>query len=420
MDKYYNRIIDKVLEEELNAMGAVLLTGPKWCGKTTTAKQLSKSVLYMQDPDKTMSYLKLAEILPSKLLEGKNPRLIDEWQMAPQLWDAVRHHVDLKDKPGLFILTGSTTVDYKKVFHSGAGRISRIMMRTMSLFESMDSNGSISLEDLFNEKHAIQGISKLGVEDIAGLIVRGGWPGTIGKDPKIAARQISSYCDIVSTVEIQTVDGKKRDEAKTRSILKSLARHTSTTANEKTILEDVSANNSTMHRNTLADYINTLKKLYIIDDLPAWSPKLRSKSIIRTSDKRHLIDPAISACLLNASKDDLLFDMNTFGFLFESLVVRDLRIYAQAIGGKLFHYRDNTGLEADAVVHLHDGRWGLIEVKLGAASIDAAAANLIKLKEKINTSEMHEPSFLMIVTATEFAYKRDDNVLVVPIGCLKN
>ena len=420
MDKYYNRIIDKVLEEELNAMGAVLLTGPKWCGKTTTAKQLSKSVLYMQDPDKTMSYLKLAEILPSKLLEGKNPRLIDEWQMAPQLWDAVRHHVDLKDKPGLFILTGSTTVDYKKVFHSGAGRISRIMMRTMSLFESMDSNGSISLEDLLNEKHAIQGISKLGVEDIAGLIVRGGWPGTIGKDPKIAARQISSYCDIVSTVEIQTVDGKKRDEAKTRSILKSLARHTSTTANEKTILEDVSANNSTMHRNTLADYINTLKKLYIIDDLPAWSPKLRSKSIIRTSDKRHLIDPAISACLLNASKDDLLFDMNTFGFLFESLVVRDLRIYAQAIGGKLFHYRDNTGLEADAVVHLHDGRWGLIEVKLGAASIDAAAANLIKLKEKINTSEMHEPSFLMIVTATEFAYKRDDNVLVVPIGCLKN
>ena len=420
MDKYYKRIIDKVLEEELNAMGAVLLTGPKWCGKTTTAKQLSKSVLYMQDPDKTMSYLKLAEILPSKLLEGKNPRLIDEWQMAPQLWDAVRHHVDLKDKPGLFILTGSTTVDYKKVFHSGAGRISRIMMRTMSLFESMDSNGSISLEDLFNEKHAIQGISKLGVEDIAGLIVRGGWPGTIGKDPKIAARQISSYCDIVSTVEIQTVDGKKRDEAKTRSILKSLARHTSTTANEKTILEDVSANNSTMHRNTLADYINTLKKLYIIDDLPAWSPKLRSKSIIRTSDKRHLIDPAISACLLNASKDDLLFDMNTFGFLFESLVVRDLRIYAQAIGGKLFHYRDNTGLEADAVVHLHDGRWGLIEVKLGAASIDAAAANLIKLKEKINTSEMHEPSFLMIVTATEFAYKRDDNVLVVPIGCLKN
>jgi predicted AAA+ superfamily ATPase len=340
--------------------------------------------------------------------------------MAPQLWDAVRHHVDLKDKPGLFILTGSTTVDYKKIFHSGAGRISRIMMRTMSLFESLDSNGSISLEDLFNGKHDIQGISKLGIKDIAGLIVRGGWPGTIGKYPKIATRQISSYCDIVSTVEIQTVDGKKRDEEKTRSILKSLARHTSTTANEKTILEDVSAKHSSMHRNTLSDYINTLKKLYIIDDLPAWSPKLRSKSIIRTSDKRHLIDPAISACLLNASSDDLLFDMNTFGLLFESLVVRDLRIYAQAIGGTLFHYRDNTGLEADAVVHLHDGRWGLIEVKLGATSIDAAAANLIKLKEKINTTEMHEPSFLMIVTGTEFAYKRDDNVLVVPIGCLKN
>lgn len=420
MDKYYNRIIDKVLEEELNAMGAVLLTGPKWCGKTTTAKQLSKSVLYMQDPDKTTSYLKLAEILPSKLLEGKTPRLIDEWQMAPQLWDAVRHHVDLKDRPGLFILTGSTTVDQNKISHSGAGRISRIVMRTMSLFESLDSNGSVSLETIFQGKHDIQGISDIGIEDIAGLIVRGGWPGTIGKEPKVAARQVSSYCDIVSTVEIQTIDGKKRDEEKIRSVLRSLARHTSSTANEKTILDDISTRHSSVHRNTLSDYIKALKKLYIIDDLPAWSPKLRSKSTIRTSDKRHLIDPAISACLLNASKDDLLFDMNTFGLLFESLVIRDLRVYTQSLGGKLFHYRDSTGLEANAVIHLNDGRWGLIEVKLGADSIDAAAANLIKLKKKIDNKKMHEPSFLMVITGTEFAYRRNDSVLVVPIGCLKN
>jgi hypothetical protein len=420
MKDYTNRIMDKVLKYELEAFGAVLITGPKWCGKTTTAKQIAKSVLYMQDSDRKESYLSLAGIQPSKLLEGEKPRLIDEWQMAPQLWDAVRFDVDMKNETGLYILTGSTTVDESKISHSGAGRISRIQMRTMSLFESLDSNGSVSLEELFNKKHEIDGNSNYDIKDIAELIVKGGWPGNIGKPIKVAMRSIEGYCNIIATSEIQTVDGVKRSEENTKSILKSLARHTSSTASDSTILSDVIGNNSTIHRHTLSDYLDALKKLFVIEDLPAWSPKLRSKTIIRTSNKRHLIDPAIAASMLKASPNDLIYDINTFGLLFESLVIRDLRIYAQAIGGSVFHYRDNTGLEADAVIHLDDGRWGLVEAKLGHNLIDEAAENLIKLKERIDTNRINEPSFLMIVTGTGYAYKRKDGILVVPIGCLKN
>jgi predicted AAA+ superfamily ATPase len=290
----------------------------------------------------------------------------------------------------------------------------------MSLFESLDSNGSVSLEELFNKKHEIDGNSNYDIKDIAELIVKGGWPGNIGKPIKVAMRSIEGYCNIIATSEIQTVDGVKRSEENTKSILKSLARHTSSTASDSTILSDVIGNNSTIHRHTLSDYLDALKKLFVIEDLPAWSPKLRSKTIIRTSNKRHLIDPAIAASMLKASPNDLIYDINTFGLLFESLVIRDLRIYAQAIGGSVFHYRDNTGLEADAVIHLDDGRWGLVEAKLGHNLIDEAAENLIKLKERIDTNRINEPSFLMIVTGTGYAYKRKDGILVVPIGCLKN
>jgi hypothetical protein len=420
MSKYLNRIMDKVLKYELEAFGAVLITGPKWCGKTTTAKQVAKSVLYMQDPDRKESYLTLAGIQPSILLEGEKPRLIDEWQMAPQLWDAVRFDVDNQNKTGLYILTGSTIVDESKISHSGAGRISRVKMRPMSLFESLSSNGSVSLRYLFDGQHDLSGISDLNIEDLADLIVRGGWPGNIEKSLKAAMRSVEGYCDIIATSEIQTIDGIKRSEENTRSILRSLARLTSSTAPDATILSDVKENHSSIHRNTLSDYLDALNKLFVIEDLPAWSPKLRSKTIIRTSNKRHLIDPAIAASMLKASPTDLIYDMNTFGLLFESLVIRDLRVYAQGIGGLVFHYRDNTGLEADAVIHLNDGRWGLVEVKLGDHLIDEAAENLMKLKERIDTNRINEPSFLMIVTGTGYAYKRKDGILVVPIGCLKN
>lgn len=420
MNKYISRIMDKVIEYELEAFGAVLITGPKWCGKTTTAKQIAKSVLYMQHPDKKKSYLTLAEIKPSKLLEGEKPKLIDEWQMAPQLWDAVRFDVDIKNETGLYILTGSTTVDESKISHSGAGRISRVKMRTMSLFESLDSNGSVELKKLFDETNDVSGVSTLSIEDLAKLIIRGGWPGNLEKPLKAAIRSVKGYCDIIATSEIKTVDGVKRNEETTKNILRSLARHTSSTVSDATILKDIKINNSTIHRNTLSDYINALKKLFVIEDLKAWSPKLRSKTIIRTSNKRHFVDPAIAANMLNASPEDLIFDMNTFGLLFESLVVRDLRIYSQAIGGTVFHYRDNTGLEADAVIHLDDGRWGLVEVKLGDSYIDQAAENLINLKDRIDTSMLNEPSFLMIITGTGFAYTRKDGVHVVPIGCLKH
>jgi len=419
MIEYINRIMDNVIKYELEAFGTVLITGPKWCDKTITAKQIVKSVLYMQHPDKKESYLTLAGIHPSKLLEGEKPSLIDEWQMAPQLRDAVKFDVDMKNGTGLYILTGSTTIDESKISHSGAGRISRIKMRTMSLFESLDSNGSVGLEDLSNGKNEIDGTSNLDIEDIAELIIRGGWPGNFKKTIKVAMRSVEGYCDIITTSEIKTVDGVKRNEETAKSILRSLARNTSSTASDATILSDVKVNNTSIHRNTLSDYLNALRKLFVIEDLPAWSPKLRSKTIIRTSNKRHLIDPAIAANMLKASPKDLIYDMNTFGLLFESLVVRDLRIYSQAIGGSVFHYRDNTGLEADAVIHLDDGRWGLIEVKLGNNLIDEAAENLKKLKDRIDTNRIKEPSFLMIVIGTGYAYKRKDGVLVVPIGCLK-
>ncbi len=420
MIKYLNRIIDTVLEQELKAFGAVLITGPKWCGKTTTAKRIANSVLYMQNPDRKESYMSLADLQPSLLLRGDNPRLIDEWQMAPQLWDAIRFDIDSRNKTGLYILTGSSTIDEDKISHSGAGRISRMKMRTMSLYESLDSTGQVSLIDLFDANHDIEGLSELDVKDIAKLIVRGGWPGNIDKPLNIARRSIEGYCDIITTSEIKTVDGIKRDEAKTRNVLRSLARHTSSTATNATILRDIQANHSDMHRNTLSDYLTALRKLHIIEDLPAWSPKLRSKTVIRTSNKRHLVDPAISTAILKASPEDLIYDINTFGLLFESLVIRDLRVYTQALGGSVSHYQDSSGLEADAVIHLNDGRWGLVEVKLGDNSIDEAAKNLKEINRRIDTTNLREPSFLMIVTGIGYAYKRDDDVLVVPIGCLKH
>ena len=419
MRHYMPRLMDDLLHRELNAFGAVLLTGPKWCGKTTTARQIAKSVLSMHSPDNQESYLQLADIRPSLLLEGDNPRLIDEWQMAPQLWDAVRHAVDERGEEGLFILTGSTSVDEKKLRHSGAGRISRLKMHTMSLFESADSSGDIRLSDLFNSPKGIAARSPKSVEDYAHLITRGGWPGTIGKNMDISQRQIAGYCDAIVKSDISAVDGISRDESKARALLRSYARHTATQTPKSTLLKDITQNQDSMHINTLDAYLAALNRLFVIDDLPAWSPRLRSRASIRTSDTRHFTDPAIAAHFLQAGGRDLLFDMNTFGFLFESLVVRDLRVYAQALGGHLAHYRDSSGLEADAIIHLSDGRWAAVEVKLGLKQVDEAAEHLLDLKQKIDLEHMPAPSFLVVVTGSEYAYQRPDGVYVVPLACLK-
>lgn len=419
MKKYYPRITDKILKEELEAFGAVLINGPKWCGKTTTAKQVAKSVINMQDPSNKANYQKTVKIEPLILLQGDKPRLIDEWQEAPELWDAIRYDIDEKQQEGLYILTGSTKIDDIKISHSGVGRISKIMMRTLSLYESNDSNGSVSLQDLFNGNAFKMAKSDLSVRDISEIIVRGGWPNSIGKDLKIASRQIAGYIDSIVKSEINTVDGVERDEAKTRAVLKSLARHTASQASDNKIISDVEVNHFSIHRNTLSDYLKILRDLYVIEDLPAWSPKLRSKTTIRTSNTRHFSDPAFAASLLDASPEDLFRDIETFGLLFESLVVRDLRIYTEYIGGYVYHYRDKNGLEADAIIHLNDGRWAAIEVKLGSHEIDNAARNLIKLSNQVDSSNSNGPAFLMVITGTEFGYRRDDGVYVVPIGCLK-
>jgi predicted AAA+ superfamily ATPase len=416
MKEYLKRTIDDVLKEELEAFGAVLITGPKWCGKTTTAFQIAKSTLFMHDPNLKDNLIELAKLNVNELLKGDKPRLIDEWQSAPELWDAIRFDIDQKGEEGLYILTGSTIVDESKISHSGAGRISRLNMRTMSLYETSHSNGAISLANLFDGEHNISSQSKLGLEDYIDLIIRGGWPNTINKSLNIAVRQIKGYVDIVCKSDIREIDGVQRDEIKTKAILKSLSRHISTSAADTTILANLKENDISMDIDTLRDYINVLKKLYIIEDLPAWSTKLRSKSVIRLKNTRHFVDPAIGASLLNANKKNLLGDLNTLGFLFESLVIRDLRIYSQHIDGNVSHYRDSSGLEADAVIQLDDGRWGAIEVKLGLQNVDDAARNLIKLEKLV---EKNKPSFLAVITGTKYAYKREDGVLVIPIGCLR-
>lgn len=417
MKKYYNRLIDKALVEELEAFGAVLITGPKWCGKTTSAKRIAKSVINFQDQDMKTTYIETANIKPSTLLEGERPRLIDEWQVIPQIWDSVRQSVDEESEEGLYILTGSNRVDRSKIMHSGIGRISRLQMRTLSLYESEESNGQVSLEGLFSYNQDMDKvISHLTIDDIAEIVVRGGWPSSIGKKISIAMRQNNGYVDLITSEEMETYDGKVRDSQKVRQLLQSYARNISTPASDTTLLADVYANDSSIHINTIVDYLQTLRELYVIEELPSWTPKLRSKSTIRTKHIRHFTDPAIAASLLKATPKNLITDIKTFGLLFESLVIKDLRIYAQHLNGEILHYRDSTNLEVDAIIKLHDGSWGAVEAKLGSHQIDEAANNLIALADKVDTIQ---PSFLMVVTGTPYGYIREDGVYVVPIGCLK-
>jgi len=417
--KYLPRIIDKYLDSALEASGAVLIEGAKWCGKTSTAKQRASSVLFMQDPDYTLSYLKAADTKPSLLLKGDTPRLIDEWQMAPVLWDAVRFAVDERNEAGQFILTGSAVPLDDVLKHTGTGRIARILMRPMSLYESMESNGAVLLKDLFDGKTDVEGISSLTIESLAFALVRGGWPASIGVKESVALKRAYNYVDAVINQDVSHVDGIEKNPARVRALMRSYSRNITTMANMSTIRNDIAGDEDTISEKTIASYINALRRIYVIEDVPAWNPAMRSKTAIRTSPKRHFVDPSIAAAVMRATPQSILEDFNTFGFLFESLCVRDLRIYSQALDGEVFHYRDKSNLEADIIVHLNDGRWGAIEVKLGSKEIEEAARNLLKLKEKIDLEKMKAPSFLMILTGTQLAYRREDGVFIVPIGCLK-
>jgi len=419
--EYLKRVVDEELNIALKYAGAVLIEGPKWCGKTRTAEERAASVLYLQDIRKNKFYAHTLDNSPADLLEGETPRLIDEWQTAPILWNGVRFEVDQRCEPGQFILTGSAVLLDTRGLHTGTGRFARIFMRPMSLFESQESNGSVSLASLFNGDK-IKGTSALTIRDLAYVLVRGGWPDSIGKEEKLALRYARDYVDSVINGDISRVDGVERNPERVSRLMRSLARNVSTMANMKTINNDVTGKDNTdiANEKTIASYINALKQIFVIEDLPAWSPDMRSKTALRTSSKRHFVDPSVAAAVLKLSPDGLLKDFNMFGLLFESLCIRDLRIYAQSMEGELHHFHDKNGLEVDAIVSLYDKQWGAFEIKMGGKEEDKAAENLLKLKDKVNTDEMGSPSFLAILTATEDAYLRRDGVYVIPLGCLRN
>jgi predicted AAA+ superfamily ATPase len=417
---YLSRLCDNELQLALQSSEAVLIEGAKWCGKTRTASNASRSVLYMQDPDSTASNRAMADAKPSLLLKGETPRLIDEWQVAPVLWDAVRFEVDKREKTGQFILTGSAVPADNVTAHTGTGRISRIMMRPMSLFESLESNGTVSLRALFSGNTDVEGISDLTIEQIAFALCRGGWPASVKLKGSSALRMARDYVEAVINYDVSRVDDVEKNPERVRILLRSLARNVGTLATFQTIKADMEATDITLSEKTLSSYVNALRRIFVIEDLPAWSPSLRSKTAIRTSSKHHFVDPSIATAVMRTNPDGVLKDFEYFGFLFESLCTRDIRVYAQANDGDVFHYRDKSGLESDLIVRLRDGRWAAIEVKLGNKQIEEAAQNLLKLKSRIDEDKMGEASFLMIITGAQYAYRRKDGVLVVPIGCLRD
>lgn len=424
MNKYLPRLIDYLIKENLELYGAVSVEGCKWCGKSTTAGRFAKSKLELQNPDTRQNNLSLAANKPSLLLEGAKPRLIDEWQDAPELWDAVRFSVDQSGLTGQYILTGSATPRKNLPKHSGAGRIVRMKMRPMSLYESRDSSGEISLADLFTGKNDISGISKLSIEDIAYLIARGGWPENVIRHPEKANKLARDYLNTILGNDVNSEDVASHNPAKMRVLLRSLARNIASPVNMNTILRDTTDDkDTTISDGSIPTYLATLEQIHLLDNIEAWCPDLRSKTQIRTREKLNFVDPSLAIAALRASENDLLDDFNTFGLMFESMALRDLQIYAQSLDGELFYYRDKNGLECDAVIHLFDGRWGGIEIKLGADedTLDKAAQGLLKFKEVIDVKSMKEPSFLMILSGiSTYAYMRPDGVLVVPIGCLKD
>ncbi len=437
MSEYLKRIADQMLTDKLESSGAVLIEGPKYCGKTTLAKQQAKSVLSMADPNTLSQNLAIARTNISRLLAGETPRLIDEWQIAPQFWDAVRNEVDNRDDDGQFMLTGSAvpgkarkddsgnSIGDEQIFHTGTGRISRLKLRTMSLWESGDSTGDVSLGNLFVNADKIDGVSHIDLDRLAYLTCRGGWPkAVLKKTVKAALAQAFNYFDSVVSNDIKRVDDIDRDEELAKRIMRSYARNQGSQATAGTILADIRNNgDEQMSDGTVYSYIKALKEIFVIEDSVAWNPNLRSKTAIRTSDTRYFIDPSIATASLGLGPNDLINDMETFGLIFETLAVRDLRVYADALDGKVYHYRDKNNLECDAVVHLRNGSYGLVEIKIGGADlINAGAKSLKDLSDKIDTTRMKKPSFLMVLTGIgDYAYKRpEDGVLVVPVGCLKD
>lgn len=426
-NKYYRpRICDAILQKKLRTSGAVLITGPKWCGKTWTALNQANSVIYLQDTDKRASYLKMAQTMPSLMLRGDKPRLIDEWQIATVLWDAVRYEVDKTPEKGQFILTGSVVVDedamdpMERMEHTGTGRISRMRMRPMSLFETGESNGTISLKQLFDGTAKVESLSNLTVEDLAYAICRGGWPASLDMEKEDALEVAYDYLDAICDRDAGAVDKTQKDPDRVRSIMRSLARNISTMTTDRTIMSDVQSNDVSITDKTLESYLRALRRLFVIEDIKAWQPSLRSKTGIRTSDKRQFVDPSLAVAAVGANPDSILSDFNYFGFLFESLCARDLRIYSEPLRGTIRHYHDNSNLEADLIISLNNGKWAAVEVKLGSREIEEGAQHLKQLADKVDTSKFQKPSFLMVLTGGEFAYRREDGVFVVPIGCLKD
>ena len=427
--EYIKRVCDRELELKLEAFGAVHIVGPKWCGKTTTAKQYAKSYIEMQDPDKRDMYIETAKIKPSNLLVGDNPRLIDEWQIAPNLWDAVRVSVDRKNEDGLYILTGSNSIDKSEIMHTGTGRIDTLSMYPMSLYESGESNGKVSLTELFNNPSAIDDgcESNLSVDDLIFAACRGGWPSSIFKKSDKAKLLVAqSYFEGLCREDLSNVDGVKRNETSSRLLLRSYARNISTVASNQSIINDINANTE-MSESTFYDYVNVLKKLYVIQDVEAWCPAIRSKSAIKATSKREFVDPSLVVAALGVEPDYFNLDLKTFGFIFETLCIRDLKVYSAAHDGKVSYYRDRYGLEADCVLHLRDGRYALIEFKLGSSDIEDGAKHLTELEELIKQHNEKEkqvklrlPDLKIVITGTQYGYKRPDGVLVVPIGCLKD
>ena len=424
MKEYKERIADKILIEKLEEKGAVVIEGPKWCGKTTTAMQVAKSTISMDEPKKRNENIQISEIDPARLLKGDTPRLIDEWQIAPKLWDATRYEVDTRGEEGQFILTGSAVpVESDEIKHSGTGRFTWLTMRPMSLFESKESSGEVSLEELFSEPQSISGTSNMDIDKLAFLICRGGWPRAIDMKERPALAQAVDYYDAVVKSDINRADGVNKNPERVRKLMRSYARNQGAQVPSTLIRDDILSNDTeSLNEDTVVSYINALKKIFVIEDMSAWNPNLRSKTAIRTSDTRYYVDPSIATAALGISPKDLINDLNTLGLLFETLCVRDLRVYSESLGGNVYHYRDKAGLECDAVVHMRNGRYGLIEIKLGGNKlIEEGIQNLKALRDKIDITKMNKPSFMAIIVGVgEYAYRREDGIYIIPIDCLKN
>ena len=424
MKQYKPRIADKILQDKLASKGAVLIEGAKWCGKTSTAEQIAKSTLYMQDPAKKRQNLEMADIAPDRLLQGETPRLIDEWQLSPKLWDAVRFEIDKRDEFGQFILTGSAVPpNTAEISHTGTGRISRMLMRPMSLYESKESSGSVSLSALFAGDTDIYGENKLGIDELAFLICRGGWPKALDYSEKIALQQAIDYYDAVVNMDIGRVDNVDRNPERAKRLLRSYARAVGSQTSLSSIMADIATNEAdTISDNTLSSYMGALKRIFVLEESLAWNPNLRSKTAIRTSDTRYFTDPSIGAAALGLGPNDLVNDIRTMGLFFENMCIRDLRCYTDALDGTVYHYRDSYGLECDAVIHLRNGNYGLIEIKLGGdEAINEAVEILTKFENSLDTSKMKSPAFKMVIVGNgDIAYKRKDGILIVPISCLKD